>query len=242
MRSPRHAVIAAAGVGSRLGLGIPKCLVEVRGRRIIEYLLDAVADIPCVRLVVGFRELEVMAHVRALRRDVLFVRNPSFLHTTTLQSLHLGVRGLNDPCLILDGDTIYDPPSLRRLCDLSADGAPTVGVSTDITEDPVYAAVSHGARGAAGELTITGFSRTEVSAYEWANVAVVSPGLLTDTPTHVFQRLSTGLPMRAAVIERLEIDTEEIFRRAEAYLARREEANAASVEPARPIVPIKIAS
>ena len=240
MRSPRHAVIAAAGVGSRLGLGIPKCLVEVRGRRIIDYLLDAVADIPCVRLVVGFRELEVMAHVRALRRDVLFVRNPAFLHTTTLQSLHLGVRGLNDPCLILDGDTIYDRPSLRRLCDLSADGAPTVGVSTDITEDPVYAAVSQGAGDA---LTITGFSRTEVSAYEWANVAVVSPSLLTDTPTHVFQRLSAGLPMRAAVIERLEIDTEGDLRRAEAYLARREaQRSGATAEPARPIAPIKIAS
>lgn len=237
MRSPRHAVIAAAGVGSRLGLGVPKCLVEVRGRRIIDYLLDAVADIPCVRLVVGFRELEVMAHVRALRRDVLFVRNPAFLHTTTLQSLHLGVRGLNDPCLILDGDTIYDRPSLRRLCDLSADGAPTVGVSTDITDDPVYAAVSESAGGA---LTITGFSRTEVSTYEWANVAVVSPSLLTDTPTHVFQRLSAGLPMRAAVIERLEIDTEGDLRRAEAYLAPRDAAGNAA--PNEPLAPIKIAS
>lgn len=240
MRPPRHAVIAAAGVGSRLGLGMPKCLVEVCGRRIIDYLLDAVADIPQVRLVVGFRELEVMAHVRKVRRDVLFVRNPAFLHTTTLQSLHLGVRGLEDPCLILDGDTIYQRESLRRLCELSSDGAPTIGVSTSITEDPVYAAVSD----SDGHLTITGFSRDQPSGHEWANVAVVPPALLTDSQTHVYQRLSTALPLRAGIIERLEIDTEGDLRRAEAQLQRREEP--ASREGAerspRPPAAIKIAS
>lgn len=218
---------------------MPKCLVEVCGRRIIDYLLEALADVPQVRMVVGFREMEVMAHVRALRRDVLFVRNPAFLHTTTLQSLHLGVRGLSEPCLILDGDTIYDGPSLRRLCDLSQDGAPTVGVSTDITEDPVYAAISPAGAGRAGELMITGFSRDQRSQYEWANVAVLPPSLLTDSPTAVYQRLATGLPMRAAVVERLEIDTEGDLRRAEEYLARHK-GHAVSAPAASPA--IKIAS
>lgn len=240
MRAPRHAVIAAAGVGSRLGLGMPKCLVEVCGRRIIDYLLEAVADIPQVRLVVGFRELEVMAHVRKVRRDVLFVRNPAFLHTTTLQSLHLGVRGLDEPCLILDGDTIYDRASLRRLCELSADGAPTIGVSTSITEDPVYAAVSESGAG----LTITAFSRDQPSGYEWANVAVVPPALLTDSQTHVYQRLSTALPLRAGLIERLEIDTDGDLRRAEAQLRDRQTASGGAPSGERaPVSPaIKIAS
>jgi CTP:molybdopterin cytidylyltransferase MocA len=236
MRSPRHAVIAAAGVGSRLGLGMPKCLVEVCGRRIIDYLLEALADVPHVRMVVGFRELEVMQHVRKVRRDVLFVRNPAFLHTTTLQSLHLGVRGLSEPCLILDGDTIYDRQSLRRLCELSADGAPTIGVSTDITEDPVYAAISERGGGLTGELTITGFSREQKSGYEWANVAVVPPALLTDSATAVFQRLSAGLPMRACAVDRLEIDTEGDLRRAEAQLGQSNRQGPSAT------VPIKIAS
>ena len=36
MQYPKHAVILAAGLGSRLGLNIPKCLVEIDGKKIIE--------------------------------------------------------------------------------------------------------------------------------------------------------------------------------------------------------------
>jgi CTP:molybdopterin cytidylyltransferase MocA len=210
-----HALIAAAGVGSRLGHGMPKCLVEVGGRRIIEYQLDALRDVPQIRIVVGFMEHEVMSFVKALRSDVLFVRNPNFLKTTTLQSLHVAARWLTAPCLILDGDTIYGEASMKRFLALCADGRPTIGVSSDISEDPVFASVE----GKPGAEVVTGFSRTERTGYEWANLALVPPEELVDVRTHVFERLRGLLPVRAAVIERLEVDTEQDLKKAELALA-----------------------
>ena len=45
-------VIAAAGKGSRLGAGKPKCLIEVCGRAIFEYQLKAFGWADEIRMVV----------------------------------------------------------------------------------------------------------------------------------------------------------------------------------------------
>src|SRR5690606_7919343 len=50
------AVICAAGTGSRLGVGVPKCLISVDGRSIIDRQLDLLVDVPDVRVAVGYRE------------------------------------------------------------------------------------------------------------------------------------------------------------------------------------------
>lgn len=56
MSSVENVVIAAAGMSTRLGVGRPKCLVEVCGRKIIEYQLALLKEIPHVYMVVGFCE------------------------------------------------------------------------------------------------------------------------------------------------------------------------------------------
>ncbi|VFS90048.1 putative sugar nucleotidyltransferase [Pseudomonas aeruginosa] len=50
-----HAVISAAGIGSRLGLNKPKCLVEVGGKTLLAQHLERLAEIPNVWVVVGSR-------------------------------------------------------------------------------------------------------------------------------------------------------------------------------------------
>ena len=73
-----HAVISAAGIGSRLGLNKPKCLVEVGGKTLLAQHLERLAEIPNVWVVVGFQEELVIEQVRNLRRDAIIVRNPDF--------------------------------------------------------------------------------------------------------------------------------------------------------------------
>lgn len=84
MPTPKHAVISAAGLGSRLELNMPKCLVEIGGRKVIDYQLDLLREIEDLRIVVGFMEEAVISHVREIRNDVLFVRNPDYRTTSTL--------------------------------------------------------------------------------------------------------------------------------------------------------------
>ncbi|WP_319125089.1 NTP transferase domain-containing protein [Pseudomonas aeruginosa] len=92
-----HAVISAAGIGSRLGLNKPKCLVEVGGKTLLAQHLERLAEIPNVWVVVGFQEELVIEQVRNLRRDAIIVRNPDFDRTNTLQSIHRVSRYLDRP-------------------------------------------------------------------------------------------------------------------------------------------------
>ena len=197
-----HVIIAAAGRGKRLGRGMPKCLVPVNGIPIINYLLYLVRDIPSVRLVVGYCEDDVVKHVRSIKRDVIFVRNPNFRHTTTLQSFFLAGRGLHSPVLCVDGDMIIEENSFTAFL-AQCDEKPLVGVASEISEDPVYAYTE----GQGESLSVTGFGRDRPATYEWANMALIPPQWLAFEQTHFFEKLAHHLPLSAVPIRRVEIDT-----------------------------------
>lgn len=195
----RHAVIAAAGFGSRLHQGIPKCLVEIDGHKIIEYQLALLRDVPDVRVVVGYHGDEVVRAVKALRPDVTCISNPRYDSTTTLQSYYMGCHDIHDFFILMDGDIIPHKTSFRQfLSQFSGDNM--IGVSPSTTQDAVF--VHTDARN-----RIVAFTRTEPSSFEWSNIAVLHADILADEPTYVYQCLEKNLPIQAAAVERLEIDT-----------------------------------
>lgn len=219
MSTITHAIIAAAGRGKRLGMGKPKCLIEVQGSPIIAYQLHLLRHVPDVRVVVGFSEYALMEQVKKIRQDVIFVRNPNFRHTGTLQSLHMAAKGLDDYCLCLDGDMIIEEKSFERFVEICDLGQPYIGVSDEITTDPVYAHVKPDP----GGLIVHGFSRSNAGdgpAYEWANVAYIPSTWLNFEHTDVFKRLERQLPIKAACLRRLEIDTPEDLSLAEDVMAK----------------------
>lgn len=116
MNAIKHAVIAAAGLGSRLHQGLPKCLTEVNGHKIIEYQLAQLKSIPDVRIVIGYHADEVIRFVHNLRPDIRFVLNKDFATTTTLQSYYIGCHDIHDYFILLDGDIIPHKSSFRQLC------------------------------------------------------------------------------------------------------------------------------
>lgn len=212
MQIVEHVVIAVAGLGSRLGLGQPKCLVEIEGHPIIEYQLKLLEDVPNVRLVVGFEEHEVMKVARKLRPDIVFVRNPSFRTTTTLASYAMGAEHIDKPCLFMDGDIIFEPDSFRKFVDRCTNEKLLVGVTAAKTDDAVYAHI--------GDDKITKFSRAEESDFEWANIVLVPPGYFSCENKSVYERLEDDLPLSVCSINSYEIDTVEDFERAKSNLYR----------------------
>jgi CTP:molybdopterin cytidylyltransferase MocA len=211
-------VIAAAGLVSRLGHGKPKCLVEVAGRTLLAWQLDLLRDVPDVRLVVGYLEHEVIAAAFRLRPDLTIVRNPAYRTTTTQQSYWLGARHLAEPCLYLDGDIIFEPASFRAFLAAAAHRSPLIGVTPAKTEQAVFATVEPGRTDPF--LTVTAFSRTERSLWEWANVACLPPGLLEENGRDVFARLAAFTPLPAQSVDCSEVDTAADLAQAEAFVAR----------------------
>lgn len=207
MPAVEHVVIAAAGLGSRLGMGKPKCLVEIDARPILEYQLALLAEIPDVRVVVGFEEHQIIDLIQELRRDVIVVRNPAYRTTTTLQSYTLGAAGLETPCLFMDGDLLIEPRSFNKFLVACAGTCPLIAVTESKTDDAVYCRVDQ-------DDCVVEFSRERISNVEWANVAWLPPGCVVDKPTSVFERLNHFLPLQSRGIVSFEVDTTDDLARA----------------------------
>lgn len=204
-------IIAAAGVGSRLGAGIPKCLVEVNGHPIFEYQIRAFCWADEIHMVVGYRSEEVMARVSAVDSRVMFVQNPDYANTTTLQSNFLGARNVTGKALFIDGDMIISQRTSEALRQAYEQSGDFIGVAGDLSEEPVYTGVENG--------QVRWFSYDRPSGYEWANAALLNVKNLEYNHTHFFVQLEKFLPTKALIIDRMEIDTPEDLRRAEQRIA-----------------------
>lgn len=119
-RPLRQAVILAAGRGSRLGEGMPKCLVRLDERALIHHQLDALdaAGIDEVCVVVGYGAERVRAVVGERCHYVL---NPRFDETNSLYSLWLTREWVRGPFLQINCDVVAHPHVYLRL--LATDGA-----------------------------------------------------------------------------------------------------------------------
>jgi choline kinase len=195
-------VIGAAGTGTRLGVGIPKCLVAVDGRSIIDHQLDLLAELPEIRVVVGYREEQVVRHVVSRRPDAIFVRNPEYSRTTTLHSTIMAVRHLgNRPFLALDGDLLLEPASFRAfLARCQEVGPPLLGICEAGTEEAVF--VTRQADGA-----VSSFRRSPPSDFEWCGPAYLLPEHLEGCEGYVYEALQRFLPLPAAEVVAREVDT-----------------------------------
>ncbi len=109
-----HALILAAGRGSRLGLDRPKCLAEVGGRALVRHQLDAIegAGADRITVVVGHEHERVEAAVEG-KADV--VLNERFAETNSLYSFWLARHVVSGDVLILNSDVLFAPTLLGDL-------------------------------------------------------------------------------------------------------------------------------
>lgn len=214
MQAVKNVVIAVAGMGTRLGMGKPKCLIEINGRTLLEYQLSLLKEIENVFLVVGFMEEEVMDFAQKIRRDIIFIRNANFQHTKTLGSFYMAAKIIDGSAIFMDGDMIIEPNSFAEFLNTAANEDFVIAVSKRISDDPVYCDIEKNEHG----LTIHGFSYEKKSDYEWANVVSMPAFQMENGISHTFEHLQKFLPASAKIIDRIEIDTPEDLRDAENFL------------------------
>lgn len=139
--NPRRAVVLSAGRGGRLlplTEHLPKCLLDMGGRSLLAWQLRglAAAGVAEAVVVTGFgaelveRELERQCPP-GMRVRALF--NPFFQVADNLASCWLARAELSGPCLILNGDTLFEPEIARRLI-----AAPPAPITVTIDRKPAY--------------------------------------------------------------------------------------------------------
>lgn len=116
-----HAIVLCAGIGERLRpltYKTNKSLLTVKGKTIIEHLLDTLTMIDTAHIVVGhyaykFREL---LGSRYGNLKIQFHVNPLFRITGGAQSIYVASQVLSrHPCVIIDGDHYFDPELMKTL-------------------------------------------------------------------------------------------------------------------------------
>lgn len=189
-------VISCAGIGSRLGLGLTKALVQLNGRALISWQLQLFKDVKDIRIVIGFQGREVIEEARKQRDDIIFCYNHRYFETKTGASFYLGARHANAYAIEWDGDLLVHPDDVRRL--LSEEGE-YICYSDKSSDEAVW--VQTNERG-----EVTAFSR-ERGDYEWTGPACLSKANLVYSSQNVFNMFESCLPMRGIKVRAYDIDT-----------------------------------
>ena len=119
------AFILAAGVSRRLypeTYNIPKCLLDVGGKPIINYQLEAIQNtgIDSVTMIIGYHREMLIDHVKKFFPDINFnfIINHHYFETNTAYSVYLGSDILkSDFHLFMNADVIYPPELITRIID-----------------------------------------------------------------------------------------------------------------------------
>ena len=204
----KHAIISAAGMGTRLGLNLPKCLLQFSGVSIIKHQLELLKNIEDVRVVVGFMEEDVIKAVKSIRNDVVFVRNPHYQETSNTYSISLATKGVKKPHILLDGDLLINKNSFNEFINEFDGKSSLVGITKTSTDDAVYAELND-------KDEVIKFSRKIKSPHEWSGIVCLADIQVTEKDPYLYQILEKYLPLKAKHIECSEIDTADDLKRAQ---------------------------
>jgi len=183
-------------MGTRLGAGVPKAIVNVGDKPIIIRQLELLDDFDDVRVVVGFQADKVIEIVQKYRRDVMFCFNNDFRTTGTAASFSKGVINAKEYAVALDGDLLVHPDDLLSF--LSRDEE-LIGGCVPGTDNPVLMTLDD-------KEQVIEFSR-ERGSLEWTGLAQIKTERLVPGTKHVYQMLEPLMPIKVMKIRTKEIDT-----------------------------------
>ena len=116
-----HAVILAAGIGSRLKPitdNAPKCLTEVNGTPILSCALENLRTIGIKQctIVTGYLSDMIKKSAGNSHRgmEIQYINNDSFAETNDMYSLWLARDILGKGAILLEGDIFFQPETLKR--------------------------------------------------------------------------------------------------------------------------------
>ncbi|MBU1007766.1 NTP transferase domain-containing protein [Candidatus Dependentiae bacterium] len=196
----KHAIICAAGLGSRLGLNKTKSLIKVNHKKIIDYQLELLRDVPDVRIVVGFQSEKVIAHVRKTRKHVTFINNYYYKTTSSSYSAYLGTQNLSDPFLLLAGDVLIEPNSFSGFLKTCKSNQSLIGITKAKSQHPIFVDLDQNKK-------VVGLQRNSNTGFEWPCISFLNGVTIKKQNKYIFENLIVELPIKSYPINCYEIDT-----------------------------------
>lgn len=207
MSTTKSVIISCAGLGSRLGLAKTKALVEINGKSLIGWQLEALKDVEDIRVVIGFQANDVIKEVKKYRKDAIFIYNHNYFETKTGASYYLGAKDGNEYAIEIDGDLLVHPDDMKMLLELEGEW---IAYADKMSDEAVLVKTNQ-----IGD--VLGFSR-EGGDFEWTGPCCLMRDKLKYSSGHVFNQLEPYLPMRGVKIRACDIDTYDDYQRASEFI------------------------
>ena len=192
----KSVVISCAGIGSRLGLGLTKALVQINGGSLISWQLKLFKNVEDLRIVIGFQAGEILEEVRKYRDDVVFCYNHRYFETKTGASFYLGARHANNYILEWDGDLLVHPDDVKNLLKTKGE---FICYAEKTSDEAVFVQTND-----LGD--VLGFSR-ERGDYEWTGPACMEKRNLTYNSNNVYNMFEPLCPLPGIKVRAYDIDT-----------------------------------
>jgi MurNAc alpha-1-phosphate uridylyltransferase len=187
---PRRAMVLAAGLGTRMrpfNGQIPKPLVQVGGKALIDYVLDRLADAGVDRAVVNVHHLadHIERHLAARRRPTIVFSDERRELLGTAGGVLNALPQLGDaPFFHVNSDTIWIDgvqPNLARLAEaFDAERMDALLLLASTTSSTGYAGRGDFTMAPDGQLIRRG--ERDVVPFVYAGAAVMTPAFFAGTP------------------------------------------------------------
>lgn len=204
----RTIIISCAGMGTRLGAGKPKALIDIEEKPLIAYTINQLSQCKDIRIVVGYKAEDVIKTVTKLRKDIIFVYNHNYKNNGTGASVSLATKYAEKYILTIDGDIIIHPDDLAKIISLDHE---FIGVCKKSTDDPVLTKIDK-------NNNVVGFARGD-GDFEWTGITMLEAKKLQPTDGHTYQLIEPLLPMKYELIREKEVDTPNDYKNAIQWVA-----------------------
>jgi MurNAc alpha-1-phosphate uridylyltransferase len=194
MKAPSQAFVLAAGLGTRMrphNGHVPKPLVEVAGKSLIDYVLDRLADAGVERAVVNVHYLadQLERHLASRQRPHIVVSDERAELLGTGGGIVKALPELGDkPFFLVNSDTVWldgVKPNLARLADtFDPDSMDALLLMAPTTDSIGYAGRGDYAMLPDGRLRRR--AEREVVPFVYTGAAILTPALFADAPADAF--------------------------------------------------------
>lgn len=194
-------IICCAGMGTRLGIGTTKALVNICGKPLILYMLEQLKEYDDIRVVIGFQANEVIETIKKYRQDIMFVFNYEYETTGPAASMSKALIKCRENLIILDGDLIVNPLDFKKFLNCGYECIPYTKATSD---EPVYIQTNNE--------YVVNFLK-EKNDFEWPGMVKVKRDKIKKSDGFIFDILVPILPLKTMYVRAMEIDTQDDYER-----------------------------
>lgn len=184
MKNDSTIIICCAGMGTRLGIGSTKAVINICGKPLIIRLLELFDNFDDVRIVVGYQAEKVIDIVTNYRKDVMFVFNNDYMNTGIVDSLNKAIIAPRKYIIVIDGDLVIDSDDFYKFMSYPDE---CIGINISNSSNPVYVNVKN--------KEIISFSKHS-GDYEWIGLAKIESKKLGGNSKYFYEILEPLLPLK----------------------------------------------